>query len=128
MNGPYEFRESDAEEFARSRGDKTFRKGKELFFKWCPYCNGGGKDTNTFSINLDTGVYNCFRSSCGANGNMLTLARDFDFSLGHNIDEYYRPKRHYKTFKQPEEPIERKEAAIAYMESRGIPPGNHSEV
>ena len=121
MNGPYEFKESDAEEFARSRGDKTFRKGKEMFFKWCPYCNGGGKDQNTFSINLDTGVYNCFRSSCGANGNMLTLARDFDFSLGHNIDEYYRPKRHYKVFKQPEAPIEPKEAAIAYMESRGIP-------
>ena len=38
----------------------------ELFFKYCPYCNGGqNRDKNTFSINLKTGTFHCFRSSCG---------------------------------------------------------------
>ena len=51
---------------------------------------------------------------------MLTLARDFNFSLGQNADEYYRPQRHYKTFMKPAEPIEPKELAVAYLEERGI--------
>ncbi len=120
MGGPYQFRREDAEAFARSTGIRTFTNGNELFFSKCPYCGEYTNDKKTFSINLTTGMYSCFRSSCGAKGNMLTLARDFGFSLGRNNDEYYYPTRHYKVFKQPTEPIKPKDVALAYLEERGI--------
>ena len=50
---------------------------------------------------------------------MITLAQDFGFSLGSDIDEYYQPKKEFKTFKVPEKIIP-KEPAIKYLESRGI--------
>ncbi len=118
--GIYQFKPSDAEDFARSIGAKFFQRGSELFFEKCPYCGGTTSDKKTFSINLRTGKHKCFRSSCGAHGNMITLARDFNFSLGQNADEYYRPQKHYKIFKKPEAPIEPKDEAVAFMESRGI--------
>ena len=118
--GIYQFKPSDAEDFARSIGGKHYQRGSELFFEKCPYCGGSTSDKRTFSINLRTGKYKCFRSSCGAHGNMITLARDFNFSLGQNADEYYKPQKHYKVFKKPEAPIEPKDEAVAFMESRGI--------
>lgn len=121
MGGPYQFKREDAEDFARSTGIKHFTIGDELFFVSCPYCGNQTKDRKTFSINLRTGLYNCFRAGCGAKGNMITLAKDFNFSLGQNADEYYRPQRRYKTFKQPTEPIQPKELSLAYLEGRGIP-------
>lgn len=121
MRGPYQFKREDAEDFARFIGAKFNIRGEELFFVTCPYCQGGGKDKYTFSINLRTGLHKCFRSGCNVHGNMITLAKDFDFSLGQNADEYYKPKRHYKIFKQPAEPIQPKDLSLAYLESRGIP-------
>ena len=121
MSGPYQFRREDAEDFGRFVGARTFSRGDELFFQECPYCRESTRDKKTFSINLRTGLYKCFRSSCGAHGNMITLAKDFDFSLGQNNDEYYRPTRHYKIFKQRPEPIAPKELSLAYLESRCIP-------
>ncbi|MFR5116902.1 MAG: hypothetical protein ACLTDV_07670 [Eubacterium sp.] len=73
-----------------------------------------------FSINLNTGQFKCLRAGCGVTGNMLTLSRDFDFSLGNEVDEYYRPKTQYRSFKTPAEPIKPKEPAVVYLESRGI--------
>lgn len=121
MIGPYQFKEEDALEFARSIGAKTFTHGKELFFTSCPYCHST-KDKNSFSIDLRTGRFNCFRASCGVTGNMITLAQDFDFSLGQNADEYIRPRKRYKVWNAPEKPIEPKEVALAYLEDRGISP------
>ena len=121
MRGPYQFRREDAEDFGRFVGARTFSRGDELFFQECPYCRESTRDKKTFSINLRTGLYKFFRSSCGAHGNMITLAKDFDFSLGQNNDEYYRPTRHYKIFKQRKEPIAPKELSLAYLESRCIP-------
>lgn len=121
MSGPYQFRREDAEDFGRFVGARTFSRGDELFFQECPYCRESTRDKKTFSINLRTGLYKCFRSSCGAHGNMITLAKDFNFSLGQNNDEYYRPTRHYKIFKQRKEPIAPKELSLAYLESRCIP-------
>lgn len=120
LGSPYAFKPGDAEDFARHIGARTFQKGNELFFTYCPYCNGGGRDKNTFSIDLRSGKFHCFRAGCGRNGNMLSLARDFDFSLGQNADEYYQPRRHYRRFKKPKEPIKPTDAAITYLESRGI--------
>lgn len=118
MRGPYIFKPEDAENFARSIGARFFNTSRELFFETCPYCHQS-KDKRTFSINLTSGKFHCFRASCNVSGNMLTLAKDFDFSLGQNADEYYRPTRHYRVWKKPEK-IEPKEMALAFLESRGI--------
>lgn len=118
MRGPYIFKPEDAENFARSIGARFFSTSRELFFETCPYCHQS-KDKRTFSINLTSGKFHCFRASCNVSGNMLTIAKDFDFSLGQNADEYYRPTRHYRVWKKPEK-IEPKEMALAFLESRGI--------
>lgn len=118
QNEIYEFKEQDAIDFARERGGKYSKRGDELFFEHCPYCDP--KDKNTFSINLRTGKFKCFRESCGVKGNMITLAKDFGFSLGQNADEYYQPRRRFRVWKPRKEPIQPKELAIAYLESRGI--------
>lgn len=118
----YEFKRDDAYDFARHIGIQTKNKGDELMFNTCPYCNGGAnrKDKGTFSINLNTGQFKCLRASCGVSGNLVTLAKDFDFSLGSMADEYYRPKKEYKKLKTPAKPIEPKPQAISYLENRKI--------
>lgn len=122
MYSPYEFKEQDAFDFARHVHAETNVRNGELFFKICPYCNPKPTRDNikSFSINLTTGRFKCFRASCGVQGNMITLAKDFDFSLGNEVDEYYQPKKQYRKFKKQEKPIEPKLEAIQYLESRGI--------
>ena len=118
----YEFNQDDAYNFARHVGIEVKEHGGELFFKTCPYCKPRATRGNvrTFSINLKTGQFKCLRASCGISGNMVTLSKDFDFSLGNEVDEYYRPKKRYKRLKQPKEAIKPKPEAIQYLESRGI--------
>lgn len=117
----YEFKSEDAINFANQYGgSKPKLKGDEVHLRRCPYCHGGSRDLYTFSINLNTGQFKCLRASCGVTGNMLTLSRDFDFSLGSTVDEYYRPKKRYRNFKKPTEAIKPREPAVAYLESRGI--------
>lgn len=118
----YKFNEDDAYRFAREMGIRTFKKGDELIFKKCPYCGSESTKTNKSSINLSTGLFHCFRASCGHNGNMITLAKDFNFSLSSEVDAYYGigNVRRYRTFKKQTEPIEPKDAAIEFMKSRGI--------
>jgi len=118
----YEFNPEDAFRFARHVNATTYQKGEELVFRECCYCHGRGKDNQkTFSINLKTGQFKCFRASCGAHGNMVTLSKDFDFSLGEQVDAYYRrPKKRYRTFSKMSEPIVPKPKAIEYLNSRGI--------
>lgn len=118
----YEFKEDDAFDFVRHVGIQAKTKGNELQLITCPYCNGGAnrKDRGTFSINLKTGQYKCLRASCGVSGNMVTLAKDFDFSLGTQNDEYYRPKKQYKKLPTPKQPIVSKEPAIKYLTERGV--------
>ena len=83
----YEFKRDDVYGFASSLRAETTIKGDELFFKLCPKCHGGGKDKNTFSINLDNGAFKCFRASCDYHGHFVELARDFDYQL-----EFEQPK------------------------------------
>lgn len=121
MANIYDFSPEDAERFASHVGIKARRRGNELSFVWCPYCYGGGKDKNTFSINLETGVFKCLRASCSIQGNMITLARDFGLSLGRDADSYYSLKwQKFKTFTKAAENIEIREPAVKYMVSRGI--------
>ena len=120
--GMYQFKEQDAYDFANHVGARTQKKGDELQFRICPYCKGGrgGKDKGTFSINMKSGQFKCLRASCGISGNMVTLSKDFDFSLGNEVDEYYRPKKQYRQLKTPEKPIIPQPEAIRYLTGRGI--------
>lgn len=118
----YEFKERDAFDFARHIHAQAREHNGELCFRLCPYCNPKPLRDNlsTFSINLKTGQFKCLRASCGASGNMLTLSKDFDFSLGGEIDEYYRPRRQFRKMKTPMKPIEPKPEAVTYLNRRGI--------
>ena len=118
----YEFKEQDAYDFARHIHAQTREHNGELSFRLCPYCNPKPSrgNLNTFSINLKTGQFKCLRSSCGVSGNMLTLSKDFDFSLGSEVDEYYRPRRQFRKMKTPAKPIEPKPEAVRYLTGRGI--------
>ncbi len=120
MKRLYEFKEEDARDFARFVGIQAYTNGNNLHFKKCPYCGNTTSDKKTFAINLTNGTFHCLRASCGASGNMITLARDFNFSLGTQVDEYYRPRKQFRSLKTPAEPIQPKAEAIAFLESRGI--------
>lgn len=118
----YEFKADDAYSFARHVHAQANEHNGELVFKLCPYCNPKPTRDNlkSFSINLTTGQFKCLRSTCGVKGNMITLSKDFDFSLGSEADEYYRPRRQFRKLKTPERPIEPKPEAVAYLAGRGI--------
>ena len=121
--GIYKFNKQDAIEFARSRGTRYHESGDELVFEKCPFC---GEETvkndnkNKFAINLKTGQYNCFRASCGARGNMITLSRYFNFELPGYADEYFNKRKQYVNFSKAPRPATT-DPAIEYMKSRGIP-------
>lgn len=119
MSSIYKFDVDDAKRFASEQGIEYRVRGDELQLKYCPYCRQRTKDKNTFAINMETGMFKCLRASCGAHGNMITLSKDFNFSLGTDIDEYYNSKKHYRKIHRIKKPVP-KEASIAYMESRGI--------
>lgn len=108
----YEYKQSDVFDFTNFIGAETHEKGDELFFKYCPHCKGDGKDKDTFSINLKTGAFKCFRASCDYHGHFVELARDFGFRLENEQEQKYR--------KLPQKKIESKPKAITYLESRGI--------
>ncbi len=112
----YELSTVDIYGLASKLNSETRVKGKELFFSRCPYCNGGdAPDKDTFSINLETGQFKCFRVSCGKQGHFVQMARDFEYPL-----EYTRDRRLKDYRKLPQKQIAASEPAIAYMESRGI--------
>lgn len=108
----YEYNKADVYNLANYLNAETHEKGNELFFKFCPNCQGGGKDKDTFSVNLETGAFKCFRASCNYHGHFVELARDVGFKLQ---DE---DKKHYRVL--PQKKIESKPKAIEYLESRGI--------
>ena len=108
----YDFKSKDVFDFASFIGAETKQKGNELFFKYCPQCHGGGDDKDTFSVNLQSGAFKCFRASCDYHGHFVELARDF----GYKLDD--EQERKYRRLPQPK--IESKPKAIEYLESRGI--------
>ena len=118
--GIYKFKPQDAVDFSIAQGIRIISAyGSELKFERCPYCKNKTDDKNTFAINKDTGAFNCKRASCGAKGNMLTLARDFGFSLGRDVDEYYNRQRRFRDISKYPRPIT-KTPAVEYLEGRGI--------
>ena len=119
MKSIYEFNPDDAKRFGQEQHIKYQTRGDELQFKYCPYCRNKTDDKNTFAINLRTGQFKCLRASCGAHGNMITLARDFNFSLGTEVDEYFNSRKRYRDISRYPLPVTRP-PAVHYMESRGI--------
>ena len=111
----YEFNRNDDYGIARTISTDVKEKGNELFFKYCPYCHGGGKDKETFSINLDNGAFKCFRSSCSKQGHFVELARDFGYKL--DFGETIKPKVYRRL---PQKEIQTADKAVTYLESRGI--------
>lgn len=122
MSGIYQFDPEDAKRFGREQGIEYRVRGNELQFKRCPYCRNNTNDKDTFAISLDTGQFKCLRATCGATGNMITLAKDFGFSLGNDVDEYYQRKRKFRSLRKYSKPVTRP-AAVTYLESRGISQG-----
>lgn len=119
--GYYRFNKDDAIRFGREQGIPIQERGEELWFRTCPFCHGKGKSNEkTFSINLNTGQFHCFRESCKRQGNMVDLAREFDFSLGTEYDEYYSPRKQFRKLKTPKEPIKPKDPAVEFLNKRGI--------
>lgn len=108
----YEYNKVDVYNLANYLNAETHEKGNELFLKFCPNCQGGGKDKDTFSVNLETGAFKCFRASCNYHGHFVELARDVGFKLQ---DE---EKKQYRVL--PQKKIESKPKAVEYLESRGI--------
>lgn len=115
----YKFEADDAVRFASEQGIKAIRRGNELRLIRCPYCKNKTDDRNTFAISLETGQFNCLRATCGAHGNMITLARDFGFSLGADADEYFNPRKRYRDLRKYPRPKTR-EPAVEFLEGRGI--------
>lgn len=118
----YEFKKEDAYRFKNHVGALAREKGDELIFAYCPYCHGGkNRDKDKFSINLKTGQFECKRSSCSAHGNMITLARDFDFQLSEEVTRYYNINDYNSKFKKFRKSHKAStEPAIQYMKNRGI--------
>lgn len=119
----YKFNPEDAERFARHVGLRFRHRGDQLELIGCPYCRAT-TDKWTFGINMDTGQFECKRASCGVKGNMITLSRDFGFSLGREVDAYYQTanysNKQYKKFRDAHRSIEVREPAIEYLKGRGI--------
>lgn len=110
----YTFRADDVYGLAAKLGADVREKGRELFFRYCPYCGGDGHDRDTFSVNLENGTFHCFRSSCGKSGHFVEMARDFDYPLD------FGDTRRRVWRKIPQRPFPVREPAVAYLEGRGI--------
>lgn len=123
----YTYQQGDAERFKNAVGRKAKRVGSELVFGYCPYCDGGANhDKDTFSINTETGQFECKRASCGVRGNIITLAKDFSdvFSLGEDVKKYYNidgARNDFKRFRDAHREIKSTSPAVEYLKSRGIP-------
>lgn len=115
----YKFNPEDARRFASQLGIRAQERGNELHFRKCPYCQNKTDDKNTFAISLETGQFKCLRASCGAHGNMITLARDFNFSLGRDVDEYFNSEKRYRNLRKYPVPIA-SDPAVRFLRSRGI--------
>lgn len=68
-------------------------KGDEIIPDICPFCKGGstGKDKKTFALNINTGVYNCKRGTCGVKGTFWSLLNEFGELKKRN--KYRKPKK-----------------------------------
>lgn len=119
INDYYEFNIEHAKVFAVGQNINYRMHGNEMAFITCPYCRST-KDKYKFSINTKTGQFQCKRASCGAKGNMITLAQDFNLDLGTDVSRYYKINHvdQYRKFKARE--LKTSDKAVEYLQKRGI--------
>lgn len=87
----YTFTREDLDGFCSTIGGDTRERGNELEWKRCPYCDGGDHgDKWTFSVNTETGQFNCQRASCGKHGAFVQLAADFGYDLPDAKNQVYK--------------------------------------
>lgn len=111
----YELKQEDIYGLIANLNIRTRQHGNEMQFEYCPYCYGGQhKDQWTFSINTESGAYNCTRGKCGKRGRFEQICRDFEYELD------YDNNKKYIEFPQPRGRIIPREGAYAYLEGRGI--------
>lgn len=95
-------------------------KGSEIIPDYCPFCKGGrSSDRETFAINVDTGLYNCKRSHCGAQGTLSQLCKHFGIDMG----RYEYPLRLKKQYKKPTtqiQPADPESEIEKYLKLRGF--------
>ena len=61
--------------FADGFKERNGKDGLQIIPKYCPLCHGGDHhDENTFTINVDRGLFVCKRGSCGQRGHFSELA------------------------------------------------------
>ena len=103
--------------------------GTEIRPMLCPYCDGGrNRDKYTFSVNADTGAFNCKRGSCGIAGNVRQLAEHLGVDISmHDDRQDYRPNyfrsqsRPKKVYRKPEvETSDLSVEIVEYFKARGI--------
>lgn len=114
---PYEMKVEDAYGFADFVGIETKQKGDELTFKYCPYCGSGNtprEDEWKWGVNLKSGAFGGFRSSCSHKGKFPKMCRDFGYRLS------FFTEQEYTQIKQPRGRIEPRDTAVAYLKDRGI--------
>ena len=95
-------------------------KGNEITPDYCPFCGGGPKkEKYKFSVNVNTGAYNCLRlNECGAKGSFYELCKEFNEKPDRDEYEQIRPQRTYKepkvTTSAPSSKVEK------YLTTRGF--------
>lgn len=69
------------------------RKG-EIEFKKCPICGGSRNDCWNSGININTGMFHCFRGSCPSpNLNFFQFCRELNYTIpGMRRAKFYKPK------------------------------------
>ena len=92
----------------------------EIRTKICPFCEGGESgDMYTFSLNIETGSYHCFRGSCSASGGIEQLADHFgDTYRGKNSRMNTKSSMQYKFPKVELQPLT--EQILGYFSKRCI--------
>ena len=117
----YTYKPDDMHGFITFIGAETRERGKEMQFKYCPYCRGGDHhDAWTFSLNQTNGAFKCMRGSCEKHGAFVTLANDFGFAL-----DYGTAEKAWRELPQDREFVQ-KPAALEYLGKRGI--SNHISI
>ncbi len=116
---PKEFASKHLQPFREKNG----KNGRELTPAYCPYCAGGKKgDKHTFSLNVDMGVFQCLRGSCGKQGHFSKLCEDFDEEADPEEGQPYKkiaPTK--KEYEAPKTKIVRAESKAAdYLKLRGF--------
>lgn len=93
-------------------------KRDEVRTRTCPFCEGGeNQDLFTFSVNVETGAYKCFRGSCHAEGGIAQLAE----KLGEKPPATRSSFKTATAYSMPKSKCyELNDEIVEYFSSRGI--------